>query len=147
MHEGEAMKQHSQQAGYSIGHPWYYVLGGPVPTLKQIRALAIRLEYRGYMEADILAASKKPEPKRSETLRAIRRKVLEDLRRDISRYRKLARELRRYRRECPQDPEDYQCAEIHTGMSLKVAHLYNDFAHLNYLDTLPQQQGDLFAML
>jgi len=36
------------------------------------------------------------------------------------------------------------CADVHTNLSLKFAHIYNGFTHLNFLDDLPSQQGDLF---
>jgi len=39
------------------------------------------------MERDIQSASNKPEPQRSEALRTIKLKVMEDLRSDLSRYR------------------------------------------------------------
>lgn len=32
------------------------------------------------------------------------------------------------------------------SMSLKFAHIYNGFAHLNTLDTLPEQQFNLFDL-
>ena len=130
--------------GYHAGHPWYYLLDGDIPTLKQIQAEAIASGYQGYAAADIAAIDSKPEPKRSELLRAKKTKFETDLREDISRYRKLVRELRQYRRDNRLTEIPVCCDDIHTSMSLKHAHLYNDFAHLHYLDELLNKQKDLF---
>ena len=35
------MKELSHK-GYSAGHPWYYFLGGAVPTIKEIKAKSYR---------------------------------------------------------------------------------------------------------
>jgi len=133
--------------GYHAGHPWYYLLGGAVPTLKQIRNEAVGSGYRGYMAEDIDAAAKRAEPKRSEELRKIRAKVLDDLRSDISRYRQVTFKLHTHRRISAVCENDIiSCDDIHTAMSLKHAHIYNGFAHLNTLDNLSEQQGDLFEL-
>ncbi len=135
------------QCGYDAGHPWYYLLGGAVPYPKQIRAQVIARGYRGYMEERIKSASKKPEPQRSETLRAIKLQVMDELRGNLSCYRELARKLNAYRELNPLGEGRPQCHDIHTGMSLKFAHIYNDFAHLNFIATLPNQQRDMFDLL
>jgi len=49
-------------------------------------------------------------------------------------------------RENPHHRADFRCHDIHTAMGLKHAHLYNDFAHLIYLENLPDQQQDLFSI-
>ncbi len=41
--------------------------------------------------------------------------------------------------------EPDSCADNHTDISLKYAHIYNDFAHLNYIEDVLAQQGDLFS--
>ncbi len=133
--------------GYGAGHPWHYVLGGAVPYPKQIQAQVIARGYRGYMERDIKAASHKPEPQRSEALHTIKAKVLEDLRGDLSRYRTLARKLQTHREKHGWILERPECHDIHSGLSIKFAHLYNDFAHLNFIATLPDQQRDMFDLL
>ena len=115
--------------------------------MKQIRAHAIGRGYLGYMAHDIEQISKRPEPKRSQALRKIRVKVLEDLRADISRYRRPARELQLFRQENRDHRKEPTCYAVHTNISLKFAHIYNGFAHLAYLDNLPDQQQDLFDML
>lgn len=130
--------------GYNVGHPWYYFLGGAIPTPKQIRADAEISGYKGYREADIEAAHVKPEPKRSASLRMIREDVKMRLSRDISRYREVVRDLRAYR-SGDTDRNHMGCAEVHMSMSLKYAHIYNGFAHLHMLDNLPNQQIDLFG--
>ncbi len=133
--------------GYNAGHPWYYLLGGVVPTLKQIRNEAVGSFYRGYMAGDIDAAAKRAEPNRSEVLRKIKAKILDDLHSDISCYRKVAFNLHAHRRIAAKcKSEVISCDDIHTAMSLKNAHIYNGFAHLNTLDNLPEQQGDLFEL-
>ena len=130
---------------YSAGHPWYYKLGGPTPKPKQILADVKESDYQGYMRDDIAAASHKTEPQRSEALRNIRGKVLTDFRSDLSQYRKLACELRQQRKQGTDMEERPICSDIHTSMSLKYCHLYNDLAHLKYLDELLAFQGDLFG--
>lgn len=132
--------------GFNISHPWYYLLGGLVPSPKQIRAHAKTKGYGGYMADDIEAASRKSEPQRSEALRAIKAKVMEELQRNLSRYRELARELRLYRCKNTPDMNRPKCHSIHSKISLKFAHIFNDFAHLNYIDSLPELQGDLFDL-
>jgi len=43
------------------------------------------------------------------------------------------------------DSGETACTDIHTGISLKHNHLYNDFAHLLTLDNLLSKQPDLFG--
>ncbi|MBO6814514.1 MAG: hypothetical protein JJ891_06620 [Rhizobiaceae bacterium] len=131
--------------GYNAGHPWYYLLGGAIPTPKQIQAEA-RLEgYRGYAKDDIEKIDQMKEPQRSEQLRQMKSKFMKDLRRDLSWHRRLVRELRRYQCEHPLTERPTVCAEIHTSMGLNHSHLFNDFGHLIYLDELLSKQGDLFG--
>jgi hypothetical protein len=130
---------------YSTGHPWYYLLGGRILTLKQIREATRYSQYHGYMRDDIAALDKLSEPRRSAKLRSLRVKVIADLRRDISGYRKRALELHRYRVCHPVPSQPISAADIHTNISLKHNHLVNDFAHLIYLDDLLGKQGDLFG--
>lgn len=130
--------------GYSAGHPWYYVLDGDIPRLKQIRAYALEREYRGYLAEEIDQAHLKPEPKRSQSLFKIRSNVLHSLRADISRYREVARDLRRLPEACEQAEQTQRCNDVHTSMSLKFCHIMNGFAHLSTLDALPKQL-DLFG--
>ena len=127
--------------GYNFGHPWYYVLGGEILLPKQIRAEVSAGNYQGYMAEEINAVDNKPEPHRSEALRAFKEKFLKDLAEDISRYRQIACAIRRDRAENPIFIEP----DIHADISLKYAHIYNDFAHLNYIEDLLAQQGDLFS--
>lgn len=131
--------------GYSAGHPWYYLLGGTVPTLKEIRDEAIASGYKGYLAADIEAIGRKQEPQRSAAIKAIRQKLEDDLRKDISKYRECARELRT-NRESDAGAKQPICSDIHTAISLKRNHIYNGFANLKTLGALPEQQLDLFGM-
>ena len=135
------LKKHS---GYHAGHPWYYLLGGDIPTPRQILNSVKLCEYRGYAEADIAASDQKHEPKRSEELRKFQQKFKEDLWRDISRYREVVQDLRKEREQDPLHEPFQSCNDVHTAMSLKFSHLVNDFAHLVYLDDLLSQQTDLF---
>ena len=135
------LKKHG---GYQAGHPWYYLLGGDIPTPRQILNSVKLGDYRGYAEADITAADQKHEPKRSEELRKFQQKFKEDLWRDISRYREVVRELCKEREQDPQKEPFQSCNDVHTAMSLKFSHLVNDFAHLVHLDDLLSRQADLF---
>ena len=132
--------------GYNAGHPWYYLLGNPVLLPSQIRAMAYASQYRGYYHDEIMAASNRPEPKRSQLLRDIRRQVVTELGKDISRYRKRIFELRKYQQRRGISKSLSCCDDIHVAVSLKHNHIYNGFAHLALLDELPDQQGDLFGV-
>ena len=70
---------------------------------------------------------------------------MEELKRDISGYRRRALELHRYRAANPLLERPTCCADIHTNISLKHNHLVNDFAHLITIDVLLKVQGDLFG--
>lgn len=131
--------------GYNEGHPWYYVLGGPVPFPSEIRAAARRSFYKGWRERDIRRIDLLPEPQRATALRTLRREVVDEYRRDISVYRQCANALRRHRREYPGPSEDPVCDDVHTAMSLKYCHLFNAFAHLGWIDELLSRQPDLFG--
>lgn len=131
--------------GYSAGHPWYYLLGGDIPSIKSIRACAILGKYQGCSARLIREADASAEPKRTEALRCLRNRAIEDLRSDISRYRECAREMRRWRDKSQQVNEP-ECGGVHTAISQKFNHILNGFANLHCLDQLPKQ-GDLFGLL
>lgn len=135
----------NSQHGYSPGHPSYYVLGGAVVLPNAIRAEVQNSDYEGYRSSDIHQLADKPEPQRSQAINKMRKKIIEDLRRDLSRYRECARELQRYRASKADDAQPI-CADIHTALSLKHSHIYNELANLKTLDSLPKQ-GDLFDLL
>ena len=133
--------------GYKPSHPWYYYLGGSRLTLKEIRAYAA---YRvndypfELMAEDTLAANTREEPRRSEDLRNIRDKIEQELKRDISRYREVVRDLHFKRKHHP-DTEPFRCCnDVHTSMSLKFAHLYNRFSQWDHVNRLLSKQPDLF---
>ncbi|MEL7274769.1 MAG: hypothetical protein AAGK33_15195, partial [Pseudomonadota bacterium] len=123
-----------------------YVLGGPVLTLKQIKAKTEASNYRGYLENEIRAVDKQPEPRRSELLRHYREEFRSELAENVSRYRTYVRDVRRYRAEHQNGSEPFECEDVHTSMSLAFAHLTNDFAHLAFLDELLSKQSDLFDL-
>nr|WP_321440390.1 hypothetical protein [uncultured Hyphomonas sp.] len=131
--------------GYTAGHPWFYVLGGPVLPPKAIMAEVAISKYRGWMRHDIEKADALAEPKRSAELRKFREKILIDLRRDLSGYREAAFELHTFRRMYPESSANPFHDDAHTAVSLKFSHLFNDFAHLTTLDDLLAVQRDLFA--
>ena len=140
-------KSYIEYRGYKPGHSWYYKLGGKVLRPKQILAAVKLSGYQGYRLDDIQQADNKPEPQRSAALRNIRQEVLARLISDLSCYRQLACELRDYRALDEADrPEQPICSDIHTGLSLKHNHLYNDFAHLALIDDLLSSQLDLFDL-
>ncbi len=129
---------------YNSGHPWFYKLGGKVPSPKAIRAEAKAAEYQGYMAEDILKACRKPEPRRSETLRLYKEKFLSDLGQDISGYRQYAFKLHMLRNTGNLIYEGAICDDVHTNISLKHSHIYNDFTHLHLLESFMSQQLNLF---
>lgn len=131
--------------GYTEGHPWYYRLGGPVPRPSQIREDARASGYRGWRERYILQMAALPEPQRSIQLRNLREEVLGEYRRDISGYRVCANALRRHRQGLPPKRQRPAWEDVHTDMGLKYCHLFNDFAHLCWLDDLLARQADLFG--
>ena len=96
------------------------------------------------MASDIEDADRRPEPKRSEILRQIRGKVMDDLKRDISHYREVARELLRQRKTFPFGSEKGCCDAIHESAALKHNYIFNDLAHKILLDELLSKQPDLF---
>jgi hypothetical protein len=121
-------------------------LGGAVLPPKAIRAMVRAYGTQGYRSDEIRRAAAQPEPARSQSLRKIRIDVMRSLKSNISIYREVARELHRTRIETADQERGCACANVHTAMSLKFAHLCNDFAHLDMLDATPQQ-ADLFDML
>ena len=66
------------------------------------------------------------------------------MRADIARYRELARALNNERKGEADAAAKAFCSNVCVSMSLKYAHIYNGFAHLDVLDALPRQ-GDLFG--
>ncbi|NHK26291.1 hypothetical protein FF098_000045 [Parvularcula flava] len=133
------------ETGYCPSHPWYYVLGGKVLSLKQIRFEAEHNNYRGYMPDRLDEIDAKSEPKRSQSLRQLRSKIREDLKRDVSRYKELANQLRRNRHQGSTKTGN-ACEAVHTAISLKHNHLYNDFAILREIETMLTKQRDLFDL-
>ncbi len=137
------METHLERAkAYGPGHPWYYVLGGHVHGPKAILSHVQQRGYKGYRAEQVEKTNAKEEPHRSEVLRLMRNKALADYRQDLSCYRGLARELH-YDRKINGLTAD-GCKSIHTNLSLKYNHLFNDLAHLFTLDEHLAVQPDLF---
>lgn len=128
----------SDSNSYSTGHPWYYVLGGKVLSLKEIWQEAEQTNYKGYRETEIDKANGN-----NTKLRTLKAETIQRLKVDISGYRKSALALHRYRKNLPKDwhPE---CDDIHTAMGLKRNHVFNEFANLQHIDELLAYQPDLF---
>jgi len=142
------VKPLDEHCGYYAGHPWYYLLGGNIPTPKQIQTEAVCSNYCGYKADDLCKIDLQSEPKRSENLRKWQAKFAEDLKSDLSIYRKVVRQLHQYRENQNWSVVPSCCDDVHAAMSLKHAHLYNDFAHLNFIDELLSKGGkqlDLFG--
>ncbi len=137
-------KKLAPHGGYHAGHPWYYRLGGAIPLPKQIKAEVESEDYRGYLARDIDFAAAKSEPRRSDALRALRERILKDLRKDLARYRECACELRRFRCAGEQDDRPLTC-NVYTAISLKSSHLTNGFANLRTIDDALSVQRDLFG--
>lgn len=129
---------------YCAGHPWYYVRGNEVLSPKEIRQSVMDSGYRGYLKDDIMQIDQMPEPKRSQKLRALRDKIMQELRQDISRYRQCNLELHRLRVRQLVSDEPFGCYDVHTNIGLKHNHIYNRFAHLILLDELDTQL-DMFG--
>ena len=141
------MKQRSQLSyrDYGTGHPWYYFLGGSVLRPKVIKAMTKASGYKGYLRDEIADADSKAEPARSMALRTLRSKAVQDLRSDLSGYRRSGLRLHRYRGDKPVSVDALSSSDVHTAISLKHNHLVNDFAHLITIDDLLNRQGDLFG--
>lgn len=143
------MKQLSSRSyrNYNTGHPWYYHLGGPVLTPKQILGNTRYSGYQGYRKDEIKVIDDIVEPERSNRLRKIKVELVVNLKADLSRYRQCALELHRYRvRKGDFTDAPPTCDDIHTNISLKHNHLVNGFAHLITIDDLLSQQRDLFGL-
>ena len=133
------------ETGYQPGHPWYYKIGGAVPKPKAILAAVKTSGYQGCKRDYISLADNRHEPARSSDLRLLRLSVLNDFQAHLRLYREYARKLRDYRQMGTAEQEAQPiCSDIHTSMSLKYNHLYNDFAHLVFIDELLSKQMDLF---
>lgn len=132
------------QEGYPVGHSWYYRLGGDILKPKAIRDYVVAAGFAGYLAEEITVADRMDEPARSAKLRAMKARTADDIRSDLRRYREIASEIRSLRQAgivtntcvttCP-----------YLAISLKFAHLSNGFAHLNRIDDLLTQHGDLFG--
>lgn len=135
-----------QANDYGAGHCWYYKLGGKALTPKQILADVKKSGYQGYMQDDFEKLNKKAEPMRSAGIRKLTLKVKESLKHNMAQYRKYARELADLRKHPSLLDQDPICSDVDMNMSLKHNHIYNDFAHLVYLETIKSKQLDLFEL-
>ena len=129
--------------GYTPTHPWFYVLGGQTQTPKEIRAEVRSSGYKGYRQEELSKLDAKAEPQRSQGLRKLRLVVLEELRIDLRQYRSVALEFHRQKQSDIKEESNY-CADVHTSMSLKYCHLFNDFGHILAIDEMLSKQPDLF---
>jgi hypothetical protein len=56
------MREYITYHSYGYGHPWYYLLGGPVLSPRTILEGAKASDYRGYNRDEIAMADTKAEP-------------------------------------------------------------------------------------
>ena len=138
----EWLKAHAWKACMRATVSWVRIPSSPPRKILQD---AIACEYKGYAREDIAAIDKKSEPRRSDELRKLRTKLYADYKQDLSRYRELACQLHKDRKVGLDDPEKPVCRDIHTNISLKHNHLFNNLAHLHYIDELLSFQNDLFG--
>ncbi len=128
---------------YTPGHPWYYVLGGEPLALEEIKQRAIASGYQGYCFDRIEKADRLAEPKRSQVLRQMRAGFMEQLEKNTSQYQECMATLKVYH-ENTRAHDQPACADVHTSISLKYNHLYNDYAILHQLEERVSCQRDLF---
>ena len=129
---------------YKPGHPWYYRHGGHIQTPREILEEVRKSGYEGYNPEGIRRADNLPEPKRSEELRRLRDAEKAIYKRDLSRYRSYAFQLKMARKNgIPIEGESIN-DDICLNLSLKCSHLFNDFAHLILIKNKLLQQPDLF---
>ncbi|NRA87236.1 MAG: hypothetical protein HRU28_07535 [Rhizobiales bacterium] len=83
----------NRSSDYSPFHPWYYYLGGAVISLKQTKARIAIKDVESYRAEEFEEINSRVEPRRSETLLLIKEKIMQELARDISAYRRAVREL------------------------------------------------------
>jgi len=140
------MRRNVSLKDYRPSHPWYYLLNGRPLFPSEMIQCAKDEGYKGYLWDDIQAADRKAEPQRSETLRALKTKVLADMWCDLKRYHELVREFRR-QNKAPNTEPPAICSDLHMSLGLKHSHLHNDFAHLLILNELLEKQADLFDAL
>ncbi|CAE7394299.1 unnamed protein product, partial [Symbiodinium microadriaticum] len=123
--------------GYKPTHPWYYVLGGAIPTPRQIKSYGLVTGLPDFMLENVIAANNKPEPQRSAELQLLRQKALKRLRQHLSRYRQVASALRAHRLTENGDPA---FDEKHSDIAFKFTHTCIAFAVLQTIDKLPTQR-------
>ena len=127
---------------YRLGHPWHYASGGPVAMPRQICERARASGYCGYRADEIAGADSLEEPRRSTELRAIREQERSALAKCLREYRRIVRDLHRYRRS--HGSVARECHNVHQAAALKYNHLHNAFAHLIAVEALLAVQRDLF---
>ena len=86
----------------------------------------------------------KAEPLRSEELRALKKQIRDMLFQDISKYRAYGRVVKTIRRENNEMPEFSIANCPYIALSLKHSHIYNNLAHLHFVNKLLLKQPDLF---
>ncbi|MEM6844646.1 MAG: hypothetical protein AAF632_20685 [Bacteroidota bacterium] len=138
------MNQNARTNPYDPGHPWHYVLGGDPLSLKQIRQSVNESDYKGYLADTIEQAASRAEPARSTALRDLKATVLKEFKWNVSRYREVGLALHRFRKEQGSTNGQPECHDVHTSVSLKHNHLYNDFANLRTIEHYLNYQPDLF---
>lgn len=128
--------------GHDCGEPWYYALGGPVLTIKQIKAKVKASNHRGYLENELPLIDAQPEPRRLELFLHYREEFRAELAENLSSYRRAVRKLNEYRASSQQKAPPTYCHEVHEEMSVTYALLTIDFGHLALIDELLSKEPD-----
>lgn len=81
---------------------------------------------------------------RSAGIRKLTLEITTILKADISQYREYARKLSKTRKHPELLNQQPFYDDVHMSVSLKHNHIYNDFAHLIYLEALKSKQLNLF---
>ncbi|MEM9676678.1 MAG: hypothetical protein AAF890_01370 [Pseudomonadota bacterium] len=129
--------------GHDCGESWYYALGGPVLTIKQIKAKVEASDHRGYLENELRSIDAQPEPRRLELFLHYREEFRAELAENLSSYRRAVRKLNEYRASCQQKAPPTECHKVHTEISVTYALLTIDFGHLALIDDLLSKQPEL----
>ena len=126
---------------YSVGSTWFFHLGGEPPYIKSILADVKKRGYKGAFREDIEKAD--AHANRAVKLPLLFDEYKDELKGDIASYRKYRCQLFKYRSIGGEGDIDF-C----TNLSCKYSHIYNQLAHLIYIDSLLNKSGsqmDIFG--
>ena len=133
--------------GYDSGHPWYWYLGGAIPTVEDIRKEAEK-SARGYLQYEIEKLATKPEPRRSRDIQKMREDVEEGLKRSLKQYSHYCNRVR-YRRRWQGPWEDQNMdiwREPNQNACLVHNHLHNAYGNLAHLDQIGRASNEQLTL-